>query len=232
MQKVQTNVPNKLLSSLPRAEFRRLVDQLEVVSLTQGQVLSDFGRAPSHVYFPTSAVVSLWTPVDSDKKFAVGLVGREGLVNVVSALDPRNSQFQSLVQCPGQAMRMKIRSFVDEFHASETLNRRVTQCLAILLVQIARTAGCNGVHLIEQRVAHWLLMMRDRLSSDEFFITHEMLGQLIGGRRVGITNVAASFKERKLIDYSRGYFTIVDRNGLRHAACSCYQPLHSESDPT
>jgi CRP-like cAMP-binding protein len=225
MHKFQANEANRLLLSLPHAEYGRLADQLEMVSLTRGQFLSDFGQAPSYVYFPTDAMLSIWAIVDGNKEFAVGLVGREGLGNSICAFDSQGSHLRTMVQCPGQAMRMKMKDFVVAFNTSEILRQAVMQYASRLTLHIAQNAGCNNFHVADQRLARWLLLIRERLSSNSFFLTHETLGKLLGCRRVGITNAASLLKERKLIDYSRGLITIIDIASLQKAACSCYRAL-------
>lgn len=222
MLQSQLPVTNKLLSSLPRSEYQRLSEHLETEALTEGQVLSEPGEALRYVYFPTDALLTLVTLVDGDQVFAVGLVGREGMSGVSCALGAQTSPFRTLVQSSGQAMRMKAKVFARIFRECAALREVVLQYGLSLTVQIAQTAACNRYHVIEQRLARWLLMTRDRLSSDHFHMTHEMLGHLMGVRRVGVTNAAHALKERKLIDYTRGAIDIIDGIGLQTAACSCY----------
>lgn len=222
MLQSQLPVTNKLLSALPRSEYQRISEHLETEDLVEGQVLSEPGEALRYVYFPTEALLTLVTLVDGDQVFAVGLVGREGMSGVSCALGSQTSPFRTLVQSSGQAMRMKAKVFARIFRECATLREVVLQYGVSLTVQIAQTAACNRFHVIEQRLARWLLMTRDRLSSDHFHMTHEMLGHLMGVRRVGVTNAAHALKERKLIDYTRGAIDIIDGLGLQAAACSCY----------
>jgi CRP-like cAMP-binding protein len=219
----QLPISNKLLASLPRLEYQRILPHLEVVELTAGEVLSEPGANVRHVYFPCNALISLLTLVDGTEVFAVGLVGREGLTSVSCALGSQTSTLRSLVQSSGTAMRMKAKVFINEFHNSAALRDVVLQYVLSLKTQISQTAACNRFHVLEARLARWLLMTRDRLSSDHFHMTHEMLGHLLGVRRVGVTNAAHALKQRKLIDYSRGAIDIVDGAGLQEASCSCYR---------
>jgi CRP-like cAMP-binding protein len=220
-------ITNSVLASLPRAEYLRLLPQLESVELVEGEVLCDAGKPLQHVYFPGNCLVSLLTLVDGNDVFAVALVGREGMTSVATALGSQISPFRALVQGTGSAMRMKSKVFVTEFRESAALRKVVLAYVLSLTEQIAQTAACNRFHGIEARLARWLLMTRDRLSSDHFHITHEMLGHLLGVRRVGVTNAAHGLKLRGLIDYSRGAIAITDGTGLRATACSCYRMLES-----
>jgi CRP-like cAMP-binding protein len=223
MLQSQLPVTNKLLSALPRSEYQRLSEHLETADLTEGQLLSEPSEIVRYVYFPSNALLSLLTLVDGSEVFAVGLVGREGMSSVDCALGSQVSPFRTMVQSSGQARRMKAKVFVKEFRESAVLRDVVLQYVLSLTVQIAQTAACNRYHVIEKRLARWLLMTRDRLSSSHFHMTHEMLGQLMGVRRVGVTNAAHALKERKLIDYTRGAIDITDGIGLQAAACSCYR---------
>lgn len=215
-------VVNKILASLPRSEYQRLLPSLEEVDLNEGDVIGESGQAMRYVYFPANALLSLLTPVDQKDVFAVALVGREGMSNVACALGAYQSPFQTLVLSAGGAMRMKAKVFVREFRDSEVLRSAVLRYVLSLTVQISENAACNRFHVIEQRLARWLLMIRDRLNSDHFHATHEMLGQLLGVRRVGVTNAAHDLKQRRLIDYSRGELDIMDGASLKLAACACY----------
>jgi CRP-like cAMP-binding protein len=218
-------IANSVLASLPRVEYLRLLPHLEWVELVDGEVLCEFGKPLQHVYFPSNSLVSLLTLVDGNEVFAVALVGREGMTSVATALGAQISPFRALVQAPGVAMRIKSNVFLAEFRDSSALREAVLAYVLSLTVQIAQTAACNHFHGIEARLARWLLMTRDRLSSDHFYMTHEMLGHLMGVRRVGVTNAALDLKQRGLIDYSRGSIDITNGKGLQANACSCYRRL-------
>jgi CRP-like cAMP-binding protein len=223
MLSIHLPVVNKILASLPRSEYQRMLPSMEEVELTGGEVIGEAGQPQRYVYFPANALLSLLTLVDGNEVFAVALVGREGLSNVACALGGQQSPFRTLVLGSGTAMRMKARVFVKEFRESEVLRSAVLRYVLALTVQISENAACNRFHVIEQRLARWLLMFRDRLSSDHFHVTQEVMGQLLGVRRVGVTNAALSLKERKLIDYSRGALDIENGAGLQRAACACYR---------
>jgi CRP-like cAMP-binding protein len=225
MQRSQLPVANKILAALPRAQYQRLSEQLETQELAKGELLSKPGEALHYVYFPENALLSLLTLVDGSEVFAVGLVGREGMSGVACALGSVVSPVRTLVLSSGQAQRMKTKIFVKEFRECALLREAVLHYVLSLTVQISQTAACNRFHVIEQRLARWLLMTRDRLSSDHFRMTHEMLGYLMGVRREGVTNAAFALRQRRLIDYSRGIIDIIDGAGLQKAACSCYHTM-------
>jgi CRP-like cAMP-binding protein len=218
-------IANNVLASLPRAEYLRLLPHLEPVQLVEGELLCDSGKPLQHVYFPCDCLVSLLNLVDGNQVFAVALVGREGLTSVATALGAQTSPSQALVLGAGTALRMESEAFVSGFRASAALREVVLAYVLTLTVQIAQTAACNRFHGIEARLARWLLMTRDRLSSNHFHMTHAMLGHLLGVRREGVTNAAHSLKLRGLIDYSRGAIDITNGPGLCLAACSCYRML-------
>ena len=218
-------VANKLLSALPRAEYLQLASDLEPVTLAVGDVLCEAGEPVKWVYFVDDALVSLLMPVDGTEIFAVGLVGREGMIGICTVMGVPVSTTRATVLCAGQAHRARADAFVAAFRASEAVRTVVLQFVYTLKTQISETAACNQFHVIEARLARWLLMTRDRLSSDHFHMTHETMGNLLGVRRVGVTNAAYSLKGKNLIDYSRGAIDIIDGIGLRAAACSCYRPL-------
>lgn len=216
-------VVNKILSSLPRTDYLRLLPGVEEVQLAEGEVIGAPGQAIRYVFFPTNALLSLLTPVDSNEVFAVALVGSEGMANVACVLGSQQSPFRIQVLGAGKALRIKARVFVQAFRESEQLRTAVLRYVLSMTLQVSENAACNRFHVIEQRLARWLLMFRDRVSSDHFHATHEVMGQLLGVRRVGVTNAALDLKQRKLIDYSRGALDIVDGAGLQKIACACYR---------
>jgi CRP-like cAMP-binding protein len=216
-------IANALLAALPRAEYRRVLALLEPVTLTFGDILHEQGEVITHVYFPTDSLVSLLTLVDRHLALEVGLVGREGMVGVAYAMGIGATPFRALVQGTGTAMRMKAPAFRKELAASVALQREVHLYAHSLMAQVATTAACNRFHVVQERLARWLLMTRDRMRSDHFRLTHEFLANMLGVRRVGVTKAAHALRQRKLIAYSRGNIDIVDGHGLEAAACSCYE---------
>ena len=216
-------IANRLLAALPRAAYGRLSPNLELVTLTFGEVLYEPGDPIRHVYFPNDSLVSLLTIVDRHLALEVGMVGREGMVGVAFALGIVTSPVRAMVQGAGSAMRLKATRFRSEFGRSEILRRQVLLYTHALMAQVAQTAACNRFHVVEARLARWLLMTRDRVASDQFHLTHEFLGHMLGVRRVGVTNAAHALRRRNLIDYSRGDIAIMNGRGLEAASCSCYE---------
>lgn len=216
-------IANALLAALPRAEYRRVQALLEEVTFAFGDVLYDAGDEVVHVYFPNDSLVSLLTVVDRHLALEVGLVGREGMVGVAYAMGIAATPFRALVQGGGTAMRMKALDFRRELNASATLQREVHLYAHALMAQVAKTAACNRFHVVQERLARWLLMTRDRMRSDHFRLTHEFLANMLGVRRVGVTKAAHALRQLKLISYSRGNIDITNGRGLEAAACSCYE---------
>ena len=216
-------VDNRILAALPRPDYQRLVSKLEPVRLAFGEVLCEPADEVRYVYFPGESLVSLLTVVDRRLALEVGLVGREGVVGTAFAMGTGASPVRALVQAAGTALRMETAAFRKEFRLSSALQRELHLYNHSLMVQFAQTAACNRFHVVAARLARRLLMTRDRLNSDQFRLTHEFLGHVLGVRRVGVTKAAHALKKRKLIDYSRGNIAILNGRGLESAACSCYE---------
>jgi len=221
--------PNALLAALPRDEYLCLLEDMESANLSFGQLLYETGETVRYVFFPNDSLISLLTVVDPQHALEVGMVGREGMVGISYALGVRRSPVRALVQGAGTAMRMSAARFRIQFRQSERLQRLVHLQTQALLSQIAQTAACNRFHMIEGRLARWLLMTRDRLGKSEFRLTQEFLSEMLGVRRVGVTNAAHALKLRHLIDYHRGDISIVDSVGLEASACSCYHRIAGSS---
>jgi CRP-like cAMP-binding protein len=207
---------------LPRSDLKRLLPQLEPVSLKLGEVLYEPGSRIRHCYFPNEGVVSLLTVLEPHKAAEVGMVGREGLVGMSAAVGINVSQLRAVVQGAGSAMRMTAAGLQKEFAASDALHRGLFRFSHSLMGQVAQTAACNRFHMAEMRLARWLLVTRDRLRSESFRLTHQFLSLMIGVRRVGVTNAAGRLAERNLISYSRGNIRILNSRGLQAASCECY----------
>jgi len=215
-------IPNRLLAALPRKDYQRLHPLLEPVSLQFGDVLYEAGARIHHVYFPNDCLVSLLTSVDSQRAAEVGLVGTEGMVGIPVALGITVSPFLAVVQGAGTALRMKTADLQREVVRSTALQRELFLFTHMLMTQVAQTAACNRFHVVTERLARWLLMTRDRVSSNEFVLTQDFLARMLGVRRVGVSEAATKLKKRELIAYNRGTITILDAKGLAAAACSCH----------
>ena len=214
---------NCLLAVLPRKGYQLLLPRLELVTLKFGDVLYRPREAIQHVYFPIDCLVSLLTLVEGHLALEVGLVGRAGMLGMPLALGVRESPVRALVQGPGTALRMKSAHFLNEYRHNLTLQRAVRRYTYDLMVQVTQTAACNRFHNVEARLARWLLMTRDRVRSNQFRLTQDMLGRMLGVLRVAVTKAAGTLQTRKLISYSRGEINILDCKALEATACLCYQ---------
>lgn len=226
----RVHVANSLLAALPDKVYQSLLARLEPVVLTSGEVLYRPGEPISHVYFPTDTLVSLLTMAEGHQGLEVGMVGREGMLGVPLALGVSDSPVCAVVQGAGMALRMTSAQFHKEFHHSTQLQREVYHYIYELMIQMTQTAACNRFHHIEARLARWLLMTRDRVRSNQFHITQDILSNMLGVRRVGITKAAGDLRDRKLISYNRGEISILDGEGLEAAACQCYQIVKGMHD--
>ncbi|HEV7606699.1 MAG TPA: Crp/Fnr family transcriptional regulator [Steroidobacteraceae bacterium] len=222
-----TDAKNRLLAELPAREFARFAAGLESVQLTYGEILYEPGEPMREVYFPSDCLVSLLTLVEGHRALEVGLVGREGMIGARLALGAATSSVRALVQGTGMAMRMDSARFLKEFRRSPVLQRVLFQFTDTLMIQISQTAACNRFHIVEARLARWLLMTAERMASNEFHLTHEFLADMLGVRREGVTVAASALAQRKLISYRRGNITILDIAGLEASSCACYRYVRS-----
>lgn len=216
-------VLNRLLEALPPDDRARLLERCESVSLVAGQVLYEPGDAIRHIHFPTTAFVSLVSTADGHDGLQTGMVGNEGALGYELSLDVRNAPLRTQVQGTGLAWRLAAESFELELLQSSTLKRVLNRYVCVLLMEFGRSGLCNQFHQIEERLARWLLTTQDCAHSPHLALTHEVLGRMLGVRRVGITHAATALHTRGLIDYRRGVITITDRPGLENAACDCYR---------
>jgi CRP-like cAMP-binding protein len=222
MPPTQAAVGNRLLAALPQIDRQRLVAGCEPVELAFGEILAEAGEHIRHVFFPTESFISLTTPPETGASLEVGLIGNEGMLGISLILGVGTSPLRALVQGEGTALRMKTAAFRSGLAQSRVLQRDLKRYLYVVMSQIAQTAACTHFHLVEARLARWLLMTHDRAHSDGFHVTQEFLAFMLGVRRVGVTKAAGSLQRRKLISYRRGDITILDRRGLESASCGCY----------
>jgi CRP-like cAMP-binding protein len=213
---------NLLLAGLRAGDRRRLMAQCEPVELDFEEVLYEAGERIRHVYFPTASFVSLITVVDKGSNLEVGLVGTEGMLGSSLLLGVEVASLRGLVQGAGPALRMDAPAFLRELKRSPAIRKRLNLYLFVLMTQITHMAACARYHLVEARLARWLLMTRDRAHSNEFRLTQEFLAYMLGVRRAGITRAASNLQKRRMIRYSRGSMRILDGRGLEGVSCECY----------
>ncbi len=213
---------NHLIEMLPRKDCERLMAVCEPVELVLADVLYERDTVVRHVYFPVDGFVSLVTQVDKHPSLEVGMVGREGMVGAPMALGIATTPLRAVVQGAGSAWRIGAVPFRRELARSPALKSCLDRYLYVLMAQLATSAACLRFHLIEPRLARWLLMTQDRAHADSFHVTHDFLAYMLGVRRVGVTMAAGALQASGLIKYHRGELKVLDRAGLEAAACSCY----------
>jgi CRP-like cAMP-binding protein len=218
----QPTCRNALLAVLPDEERQCFVSLCKLVDMRFMQVLVEPGDRISQVCFPIDGYISMVAPVDNNANIEVALVGNEGMLGISLILGVEVAAQRALVQGPGAALCMDATLFVREYEQSQAMQNILKRYLYVLMGQLAQTAACTRFHVVEERLARWLLMTRDRAHTDEFHITHELLAYILGVRRVGVTMAASSLQQRNLISYRRGKIKIIDHPGLENASCSCY----------
>ncbi|GGP17742.1 Crp/Fnr family transcriptional regulator [Silvimonas iriomotensis] len=222
-------VQNRLLAALPPEVLRRWIPHLELIDLSLSQVLYESGARMSHVYFPTTAIVSLLYVLENGASAEIAIVGNEGLVGVSLFMGGESTTSRAVVQSAGRGYRLKARVMKEEFSHAPVLHLmlRYTQAL---ITQMAQTAVCNRHHSLDQQLCRWLLLSLDRLQGNELIMTQELIANMLGVRREGVTQSALKLQEAGLIHYARGHISVLDRLGLEHRTCECYAVVKKEYD--
>ena len=217
------HVSNRLLAALPRKDRQHFLASCKTVDLALGDVLTEPGDRISQVYFPINCIICRVMPIKGHVNLEVGLIGDEGMLGASLVLGVNASPLRSLVLSSGQALCMSAATFCRELELSPALKRLLKRYLYLVKGQLAQTAACSLHHVLAARLARLILMTRDRAHSDKIHATHELLANLLGVRRVGVTKAAKSLSNHNLISYSRGNITIINRVGLKAASCDCYE---------
>jgi len=218
----------QLLSTLPREDFERLRVSLQPVTLVLGDVIYESSARLNHLYFPTSCVVSLLYTMENGSVAEMGLVGNDGVVGIALFLGGQTTPNRAVVQIGGQALRMNAKTLREEFALGGPFHHMLLRYTQALITQISQTAVCNRLHSVEQRLCRWLLLIHDRLNSDDIAMTQDLIANMLGGRRESVTIAAARLQAAGLINYSRGHINIVDRQGLEAQVCECYRIVAAE----
>lgn len=219
---------NHLLAVLPKAEHDRLFPQLELVQLALGQVLYESGDTLYYVYFPTDSIVSLLYVMEDGASAEISVVGNEGMIGVALFMGGETTPSRAIVQSAGSAYRLKGTVLKDEFHRHEELHHLLLRYTQALLTQMAQTAVCNRHHSVDQQLCRWLLLSLDRLPSNQLNMTQELIANMLGVRREGVTEAAGKLQRLGVIQYHRGHITVLDRPRLEKLCCECYAVVQKE----
>lgn len=219
---------NRLLARLPPEDYRRLLPRLHVVPLALKHVLYE-ARAPiDYAYFPNRGVVSALTVMEDGRAIEVATIGDEGMVGLPLLVGAKTAANRMIVQVAGEALRLSAEALKEEMSWDSPLRRLLVLYHSAFLVQVSRAVACNGLHSVQQRCCRWLLMTQDRAHADVFPMTHEFLAEMLGVRRSSVSEVLEPLQKQGLIRYSRGKFTILDREGLKARSCECYRRINEE----
>ncbi len=221
---------NCLLAVLPATEYKRLLPHLELVSMKLGSVLYESGARLQHVYFPIDCIVSLLYVMENGSSAEIAVVGLEGIVGVSLFMGGETTPSRAVVQSAGQAYRLKGSLLKDSFNRAGAMQHLLLRYTQALLTQMAQTAVCNRHHSLEQQLCRWLLLSIDRLSSDTLVMTQELIANMLGVRREGVTASAGKLQALGLIEYHRGHIKVLDRKGLEKRSCECYAVVKKEFD--
>ena len=221
-------VGNWLLDALPKEDYERLLDDLQPVSLSLGEVVYESGGLMDHVYFPTTCHVSLLYTMINGVTAEMGLVGNEGVVGIALFMGGDTTPNRAVVQGAGSALKLRAKSMHLEFSRGSEFQHLLLRYTQALITQISQTAVCNRLHSVEQRLCRWLLMTHDRTHSDELQMTQEFISNMLGVRREGVTRAAQNLQEKGFIGYVRGHIRILDRAGLEAHVCECYGVVKTE----
>src|ERR1700674_3027389 len=219
---------NFLLAALPDPEWRRWQSLLEQVEMPLGQVLYESGATLTHVYFPTTSIVSLLYVMENGAAAELAVVGNEGVVGVALFMGGESTPSRAVVQSAGLGFRLKAQLMKDEFNRAGPVLHLLLRYTQALITQMAQTAVCNRHHKLDQQLCRWLLLSLDRLQANELVMTQELIANMLGVRREGVTEAATKLQQDGLIRYTRGHIRVLDRVGLEQRTCECYAVVRRE----
>lgn len=221
---------NRLLAALPDAERDRWLPHMELVDLPLGKVLYESGATLLHVYFPTTAIVSMLYQMEDGGSAEIAVVGYEGLVGISLFMGGQSTTSRAVVQSAGRGFRMKSSLLMKEFNRAGPVMHQLLLYTQALITQMTQTAVCNRLHSLDQQLCRWLLLSLDRLHTNELVMTQELIANMLGVRREGVTGAAVNLEKAGLIRYRRGHITALDRSGLEERTCECYAVVKREYD--
>jgi CRP-like cAMP-binding protein len=222
---------NRLLAALPREVYDKLAPSLKRVSLEQGKILHHPGQSIEDLYFPIDCLLSITITMRDGSTAEAGMVGNREVIGVNAFMGGRETtQTEYIVQIAGSAIKADARPLLEEFDRNKDLRDVLLRYTQALIAQISQTTGCNSLHVLDQRLARWLLEAQDRVDSDDLKLTQEFISNMLGVRRAGVTQAAQKLQERDLIRYHRGHVQILDQRGLEVASCECFRTLTEEYD--
>jgi CRP-like cAMP-binding protein len=230
MPQFHSPLRNQLLAALPESERDRLLPQLALVSMPLGKVLYESGDTLRHVYFPTNCIVSLLYVLENGASAEISVVGNEGLIGIALFMGGETTPSRAIVQSAGHAYRLAGPLLKEEFHRSGEMQLLLLRYTQALITQMAQTAVCNRHHSVDQQLCRWLLLSLDRLDNDEVVMTQELIANMLGVRREGVTEAAGKLQKLGAIRYSRGRIKVLDRPKLETLSCECYAVVKKETD--
>ena len=230
MDSPQNPNQNHLLAALPTAEFERIAPHLELIAMPLGEVLYESSGQLQHVYFPTTAIVSMHYVMENGASSEIAGVGNEGVLGISLFMGGNTTPSRAIVQTAGHGYRLQARLLMEEFNRGGVLQHLLLRYTQALMTQVSQTAVCNRHHAVEQQLCRWLLLTLDRLPSNELTMTQELIASMLGVRREGITEAAGRLQQAGCIRYRRGHITVLDRSGLEARVCECYAVVKKEHD--
>ena len=230
MTAVPDPLRNQLLLALPEADLQRWLPHIEWVDMSLGQVLYESGRTLSHVYFPTTAIVSLLYVMEDGASAEIAVVGYEGLVGISLFMGGESTPSRAVVQSAGRGVRLRAQFIKEEFNHTGPVMHLLLRYTQALITQMAQTAVCNRHHSLDQQLCRWLLLSLDRLDGPDLVMTQELIANMLGVRREGVTEAALKLQAMGLIRYARGRISVLDRPGLEQRTCECYAVVKKEYD--
>ena len=230
MVSIKNAKQNQLLAAMPEAEWKRWLPEIEAIDLPLGKVLYEPGSTLTHVYFPSTAIISMLYVLENGASAEIAVVGNEGLVGISLFMGGESTPSRAVVQSAGKGFRLPAQALKDEFNRGGAVLHLLLRYTQALITQMSQTAVCNRHHSLDQQLCRWLLLSLDRLEGSELVMTQELISNMLGVRREGVTEAALQLQSAGLIKYSRGRISVLDRPGIEKRSCECYAVVKKEYD--